>query len=130
MCGDPVRGCATRCVRRAVTDADWERGAEHFEGQLLDADYALNGFNWLWLSCSGFFYQVRSPAYQLVPLARAPTPAALASWLTAFPRAWSPTRVFMHPTVLPLLLAGGFPEKERPQRCVHPQMAPAVAQAA
>ena len=105
----------------------WERGAEHFEGQLLDADYALNGFNWLWLSCSGFFYQVRSPAY---PLARAPTPAALASWLTAFPRARSPTRVFMHPTVLPLLLAGGFPEKERPQRCFHPQMAPAVAQAA
>jgi cryptochrome len=35
----------------------WERGAEHFESHLLDADYALNGFNWLWLSCSGFFYQ-------------------------------------------------------------------------
>lgn len=35
----------------------WEKGAHHFEGQLLDADYALNGFNWLWLSCSGFFYQ-------------------------------------------------------------------------
>eukprot|EP00522_Entomoneis_paludosa_P003287 CAMPEP_0172468758 /NCGR_PEP_ID=MMETSP1065-20121228/62036_1 /TAXON_ID=265537 /ORGANISM="Amphiprora paludosa, Strain CCMP125" /LENGTH=287 /DNA_ID=CAMNT_0013226217 /DNA_START=20 /DNA_END=883 /DNA_ORIENTATION=+ len=35
----------------------WEKGAEHFESQLLDADYALNGFNWLWLSCSGFFYQ-------------------------------------------------------------------------
>lgn len=35
----------------------WEDGADHFEGQLLDADYALNNFNWLWLSCSGFFYQ-------------------------------------------------------------------------
>lgn len=35
----------------------WEVGAEHFEGLLLDADYALNNFNWLWLSCSGFFYQ-------------------------------------------------------------------------
>ena len=35
----------------------WEQGALHFESQLLDADYALNGFNWLWLSCSGFFYQ-------------------------------------------------------------------------
>lgn len=35
----------------------WERGAEHFESHLLDADYALNGFNWMWLSCSGFFYQ-------------------------------------------------------------------------
>jgi len=35
----------------------WEEGAAHFESQLLDADYALNSFNWLWLSCSGFFYQ-------------------------------------------------------------------------
>jgi len=35
----------------------WEDGADYFESQLLDADYALNGFNWLWLSCSGFFYQ-------------------------------------------------------------------------
>jgi cryptochrome len=35
----------------------WEQGALHFESHLLDADYALNGFNWLWLSCSGFFYQ-------------------------------------------------------------------------
>lgn len=35
----------------------WEKGAAHFESTLLDADYALNGFNWLWLSCSGFFYQ-------------------------------------------------------------------------
>ncbi|KAL3918704.1 MAG: hypothetical protein SGILL_004109 [Bacillariaceae sp.] len=35
----------------------WEEGALHFEAELLDADYALNGFNWMWLSCSGFFYQ-------------------------------------------------------------------------
>jgi cryptochrome len=35
----------------------WEEGARHFEAELLDADYSLNGFNWLWLSCSGFFYQ-------------------------------------------------------------------------
>jgi cryptochrome len=35
----------------------WEQGALHFESHLLDADYALNGFNWIWLSCSGFFYQ-------------------------------------------------------------------------
>lgn len=35
----------------------WEVGADHFEGELLDADYAINNFNWLWLSCSGFFYQ-------------------------------------------------------------------------
>lgn len=35
----------------------WTEGADHFEGELLDADYALNNFNWMWLSCSGFFYQ-------------------------------------------------------------------------
>jgi cryptochrome len=35
----------------------WEEGALHFESQLLDADYSVNVFNWLWLSCSGFFYQ-------------------------------------------------------------------------
>lgn len=35
----------------------WEQGALHFESHLLDADYSLNVFNWLWLSCSGFFYQ-------------------------------------------------------------------------
>eukprot|EP00957_Ditylum_brightwellii_P197845 15071599-Ditylum_brightwellii.AAC.1 len=35
----------------------WEYGAEVFESSLLDADYALNNFNWMWLSCSGFFYQ-------------------------------------------------------------------------
>eukprot|EP00756_Hemistasia_phaeocysticola_P022951 Hpha_TRINITY_DN15865_c4_g15::TRINITY_DN15865_c4_g15_i1::g.188430::m.188430/K02295/CRY; cryptochrome len=35
----------------------WEEGAKVFESELLDADYALNNFNWLWLSCSGFFYQ-------------------------------------------------------------------------
>ena len=34
----------------------WVGGADHFEGELLDADYALNSFNWMWLSCSGFFY--------------------------------------------------------------------------
>ena len=35
----------------------WEKGATYFESQLLDADYALNNFNWMWLSCSAFFYQ-------------------------------------------------------------------------
>jgi cryptochrome len=35
----------------------WEIGAKHFECHLLDADYALNVFNWLWLSASSFFYQ-------------------------------------------------------------------------
>lgn len=35
----------------------WERGAEVFEELLLDADPAINRGNWMWLSCSCFFYQ-------------------------------------------------------------------------
>lgn len=49
---------ATACfLTRGDLWQNWEEGAKHFEAQLLDADYSLNGFNWLWLSCSGFFYQ-------------------------------------------------------------------------
>lgn len=35
----------------------WEAGAAVFEERLLDADPALNAGNWMWLSCSAFFYQ-------------------------------------------------------------------------
>jgi cryptochrome len=35
----------------------WMDGARVFKGLLLDADYFLNNGNWLWLSCSCFFYQ-------------------------------------------------------------------------
>ena len=35
----------------------WERGKEVFEELLLDADWALNAGNWMWLSASAFFHQ-------------------------------------------------------------------------
>uniref|UniRef100_A0A6S9LDJ6 Cryptochrome/DNA photolyase FAD-binding domain-containing protein n=1 Tax=Heterosigma akashiwo TaxID=2829 RepID=A0A6S9LDJ6_HETAK len=35
----------------------WERGAAVFDRLLLDADWSLNSANWMWLSCSSFFYQ-------------------------------------------------------------------------
>eukprot|EP01135_Chromosphaera_perkinsii_P003431 Nk52_evm55s242 gene=Nk52_evmTU55s242 len=35
----------------------WEKGKEVFEELLLDADWALNAANWMWLSASSFFYQ-------------------------------------------------------------------------
>ena len=35
----------------------WERGMEVFEDFLLDADWALNAGNWMWLSASAFFHQ-------------------------------------------------------------------------
>jgi cryptochrome len=35
----------------------WEHGARIFDKHLLDSDWALNNANWMWLSCSAFFYQ-------------------------------------------------------------------------
>ena len=35
----------------------WEEGLKVFEKYLLDADWALNAGNWMWLSASCFFYQ-------------------------------------------------------------------------
>lgn len=35
----------------------WEKGQRVFEELLLDADWALNAGNWMWLSASAFFYQ-------------------------------------------------------------------------
>jgi len=35
----------------------WEEGAKVFDELLLDADPAINYGNWMWLSCSCFFYQ-------------------------------------------------------------------------
>jgi len=35
----------------------WEHGAKVFDELLIDADYAVNHGNWMWLSCSCFFYQ-------------------------------------------------------------------------
>jgi cryptochrome len=35
----------------------WEDGQKVFEEYLIDADWALNAGNWLWLSASAFFHQ-------------------------------------------------------------------------
>ena len=35
----------------------WEQGRDVFEKYLLDADWSLNSANWMWLSCSSYFYQ-------------------------------------------------------------------------
>lgn len=35
----------------------WEEGQKVFEERLLDADWALNAGNWMWLSASAFFHQ-------------------------------------------------------------------------
>mmetsp|Transcript_30200 Transcript_30200/g.48037 ORF Transcript_30200/g.48037 Transcript_30200/m.48037 type:complete len:548 (+) Transcript_30200:499-2142(+) len=35
----------------------WEKGKDVFEELLLDADWALNSGNWMWLSASAFFHQ-------------------------------------------------------------------------
>eukprot|EP00934_Nitzschia_sp_Nitz4_P002487 Nitzschia sp. Nitz4//scaffold222_size33694//19911//21563//NITZ4_007863-RA/size33694-processed-gene-0.8-mRNA-1//1//CDS//3329542594//2477//frame0 len=35
----------------------WEKGFEVFDRLLIDADWSVNSCNWMWLSCSAFFYQ-------------------------------------------------------------------------
>ncbi|KZV26106.1 (6-4)DNA photolyase [Dorcoceras hygrometricum] len=35
----------------------WEMGRDVFERLLIDSDWSINNANWLWLSCSSFFYQ-------------------------------------------------------------------------
>ncbi|PQQ21282.1 (6-4)DNA photolyase [Prunus yedoensis var. nudiflora] len=35
----------------------WEKGRVVFERLLIDSDWAIINGNWLWLSCSSFFYQ-------------------------------------------------------------------------
>ncbi|KAL6137710.1 hypothetical protein ACLB2K_062999 [Fragaria x ananassa] len=35
----------------------WEKGRDVFVRLLIDSDWAINNGNWLWLSCSSFFYQ-------------------------------------------------------------------------
>ena len=49
---------ATACfLTRGDLWQSWEVGQQEFEKHLIDADWSINGFNWLWLSCSGYFYQ-------------------------------------------------------------------------
>ncbi|CAA7044156.1 unnamed protein product [Microthlaspi erraticum] len=52
---------ARHCVACFLTRGDlfihWEQGRDVFERLLIDSDWAINNGNWMWLSCSSFFYQ-------------------------------------------------------------------------
>ncbi|KAL9264830.1 (6-4)DNA photolyase-like protein [Drosera capensis] len=52
---------ARHCVACFLTRGDlfvhWEKGRDVFERLLIDHDWALNNGNWMWLSCSSFFYE-------------------------------------------------------------------------
>uniref|UniRef100_M4DX76 (6-4)DNA photolyase n=1 Tax=Brassica campestris TaxID=3711 RepID=M4DX76_BRACM len=41
----------------------WEQGRDVFERLLIDSDWAINNGNWMWLSCSSFFYQALPPPF-------------------------------------------------------------------
>lgn len=41
-----------------------------FERLLIDSDWAINNGNWMWLSCSSFFYQAQSPKLFSVQLVK------------------------------------------------------------
>jgi len=52
---------ARHCVACFLTRGDlwvsWEKGRDVFDHYLVDADWAINNGNWMWLSCSAFFSQ-------------------------------------------------------------------------
>ncbi|XP_050235165.1 (6-4)DNA photolyase [Mercurialis annua] len=52
---------ARHCVACFLTRGDlfvhWEKGRDVFDRLLIDSDWAINNGNWMWLSCSSFFYQ-------------------------------------------------------------------------
>ncbi|KAL0415317.1 UNVERIFIED_CONTAM: (6-4)DNA photolyase [Sesamum latifolium] len=52
---------ARHCVACFLTRGDlfvhWEKGRDVFERLLIDSDWSINNANWMWLSCSSFFYQ-------------------------------------------------------------------------
>lgn len=52
-----ARHAAACFLTRGDLWQSWEKGQRVFEELLLDADWALNGGNWMWLSASAFFYQ-------------------------------------------------------------------------
>ncbi|KAK4479646.1 hypothetical protein RD792_015173 [Penstemon davidsonii] len=56
-----IHHLARHCVACFLTRGDllvhWEKGRDVFERLLIDSDWAINNANWLWLSCSSFFYQ-------------------------------------------------------------------------
>ncbi|GAV65980.1 DNA_photolyase domain-containing protein/FAD_binding_7 domain-containing protein [Cephalotus follicularis] len=56
-----VHHLARHCVACFLTRGDlfvhWEKGRDIFQRLLIDSDWAVNNGNWLWLSCSSFFYQ-------------------------------------------------------------------------
>ena len=51
-----ARHCVACFLTRGDLYVNWERGMEVFEELLLDADYALNAGNWLWLSGTSSFF--------------------------------------------------------------------------
>ncbi|KAL6584757.1 (6-4)DNA photolyase [Orobanche minor] len=58
---------ARHCVACFLTRGDlfvhWEKGRDVFERLLIDSDWAINNANWMWLSCSSFFYQQYNRIY-------------------------------------------------------------------
>ncbi|KAF9612630.1 hypothetical protein IFM89_003072 [Coptis chinensis] len=54
-----VRSCLWYLISliRSLKFVHWEKGRDVFDRLLIDSDWANNNGNWLWLSCSSFFYQ-------------------------------------------------------------------------
>ncbi|MDP2434640.1 MAG: FAD-binding domain-containing protein [archaeon] len=51
------RHCVACFLTRGDLWQSWEEGKRWFDVALVDADWALNAANWMWVSCSAFFHQ-------------------------------------------------------------------------
>ncbi|KAL8458084.1 hypothetical protein ACS0TY_035816 [Phlomoides rotata] len=52
-----ARHCVACFLTRGDLSVHWEKGRDVFDRLLIDSDWAINNANWMWLSCSSFFYQ-------------------------------------------------------------------------
>ena len=85
----------------------WEEGAKIFNSLMLDADWAINNGNWLWMSASRFYYRYFH-CYSPVAYARKrdPTGAYIRKWLPALARI--PNKFIYEPHSAPISVQREF----------------------
>jgi cryptochrome len=88
----------------------WEEGMRVFDLWLVDADWALNAGNWMWLSASAFYYQyyrIYSPV--AFPKSTDPSGALVRRWVPELAK--FPNKYIYEPWLAP-------PDKQREWGCV------------
>merc|ERR1711871_1077759 len=115
---------ATACfLTRGDLYQSWEEGARVFDKYLIDGDWSLNSANWMWLSCSSFFYQYFR-CYSPVAFGKKTDPNGdyIRKWLPQLRK--MPTKFIYEPWNAPLSVqqqSGCIVGKDYPRRIVDHQ---------